>query len=164
MPGPKRGAPNAGRPNRSGIDWNDPAARKGYFRQRRAAYTSGASPDLCLGRNRTEAAYTIRISYHKRSYSYRLRIGKALYEAIGSPPIVRLDTYRVGSMLYPCDEQSPDAYHVDFKRNTTPTISVGEDALTSVGLTTGTYHASAVSGREIRITTKEINRVLYRKE
>lgn len=124
MPGPKRGAPNAGRPNRSGIDWDDPTARKSYFQQRRAAYVSGASPDLRLGRNRTEAAYTIRISYHKRSYSYRLRIGKALYEAIGSPLIVRLDTYRVGVMLY----------------------------------------ASAVSGREIRITTKEINRVLYREE
>lgn len=162
-PGPKRGAPNAGRPNRSGIDWSDPIQRKAYFQERRAAYASGEQVKQHLGRSRTEAAYTIQVKYHARSYSYRVHIGKSLYEAIGSPSSVELEIYRSGILIRGCAPTRSKAYSVDGpKRNTTPIFSVGEEELSRFGLTVGTYHAAAVNEQDICIARKELARVLYR--
>lgn len=162
MPGPKRGAPNAGRPNRSGIDWDDPTARSEYFRSRRAAYAAGEVPDSRFGRGYGEGAYTICVQ-EDRHYGYEILIGRALYAAIERPRYITLDRYRSGIAIHRCALEWRGALSVDgFKRNTTPKVSIGESMLAEFDLTIGSYRAAVVGDLEIHITHTELRRVLYR--
>jgi len=130
-----------GKPNHSGIDWSDPAARAEY---RRNWVNKGTN----LGRPRGSGSAPIVRVTEQHPYgstgAAQVQIGRALWQTMGEPSHIAI--WRMGVSVFL--RSSKDGYAVvGHKQDSMPRVRVGEERLAEIGLLAGTYQASVTGDR-----------------